>query len=109
MTEAMHSFPGIASLWLHLRLSNDLARFTACWRNLPWIYSSWMQHCVITDVPLGQMRYMVLQGLVTLPTHSFLPIRRARTPFAREVRVSAILRSRTSQSPLWVKKSSQVK
>src|SRR6266702_566922 len=55
-TVAMHSFPGIASLWLHLRLSNDFARSTAGWCDFPWRYSSWMQHCVITDepTPLGQ-------------------------------------------------------
>lgn len=45
----MHSFPGIASLWLHLRLSNDFARSTAGWSDLPRRYNSWMQHCVITD------------------------------------------------------------
>jgi hypothetical protein len=48
-SEAMHSSPGIASLWLHLRLSNDFARSTAGWCDLPRIYNSWMQHCVITD------------------------------------------------------------
>jgi hypothetical protein len=60
-----------------------------------------MQHCVITDVPLGQMRWEPEGFLVwLLSTHSFLPIRRVRTPSAREGRFSAILRSRTSQSPL---------
>jgi hypothetical protein len=58
MTAAMHSFPGIASLWLHLRLSNDFARSVAGCCDLPWRYSSWMQHWVITDEPLGQMDEM---------------------------------------------------
>jgi hypothetical protein len=35
MRARMQSFPGIASLWLHFRLSNDLARSVAGWSDLP--------------------------------------------------------------------------
>src|ERR1700761_7787065 len=63
-TAVTHSSPGIASLWLHLRLSNDLARSTAGWCDFPLRYSSWMQHCVITDepTPLGQSQNKFPRG-----------------------------------------------
>ena len=59
-----------------------------------------MQHCVITDVPLGQMRRDPFAPRGFDCTHSFLRIRRVRIQLAREGLFSAIPRSRISQSPL---------
>lgn len=52
-TLSRQSSPGIGSLWLHFLLSNVFAISTAGCCDVPWRYSSWIQHCVITRFVVG--------------------------------------------------------
>lgn len=103
----MQSFPVIASRWLHFRLSNVLARSTAGCSVLPWRYSSWMQHWVITKDQLRRWAWSNAGNLGSRGDRAHLVLRFLVTPSqaASESRVSGKWLLCTSPNQLKRRKS----